>query len=687
MSYTNRLIHETSPYLLQHAHNPVDWYPWGAAAIEKAQSEDKPILVSIGYSSCHWCHVMERESFEDETVASYMNSHFVCIKIDREERPDLDHFFMDALQAISGNGGWPLNMFLTAAGRPFYGGTYFPPRRYANRISWIELLQQIKEAYAGKRSEIEEQAANLLDYLRNSNQPANWKAVQLDATKGTEVDATTIDEIALNALQSADREQGGFGQAPKFPQTFSLQFLLRYGYFTGSADALHHVEKSLLNMIRGGIYDQIGGGFCRYATDAMWLVPHFEKMTYDNALLLMVMTEAFQLTAHPDYQRAVEQTIAFMFREMRSPEGGYYAALDADSEGVEGKFYTWTFNEWRDVLGEDAQLLAELFGITEQGNWEDVNIPHLSKSIDDWAAEKKQDARAVREMVDAAREKLLNHRSMRVRPQTDNKIILGWNAMYNKALSTAAMVFERSDWKAEAIQHMNLLLNVFYDSTVEQWRHTYSSGVAKEFAMLDDLSLLIDALYHLHILSGTTDYLKRAIQVVEFTDRYHGDTEGIYYWFSSSLQGDVLVRKRDIYDGAMPSGNAVMAWNLYRLGILTGRASWRGKAVQMAIGMQNVCKNYPTSFGLWASLLIEIQQSTYEIVVLGDDAPQKARKLMRAYVPNKVMLVSKDIQEGFPLLEGRVPTRESTLFVCKNQTCQPPVQSPEDALKMLLTKS
>lgn len=474
MSYTNRLIHETSPYLLQHAHNPVDWYPWGAAAIEKAQSEDKPILVSIGYSSCHWCHVMERESFEDETVASYMNSHFVCIKIDREERPDLDHFFMDALQAISGNGGWPLNMFLTAAGRPFYGGTYFPPRRYANRISWIELLQQIKEAYAGKRSEIEEQAANLLDYLRNSNQPANWKAVQLDATKGTEVDATTIDEIALNALQSADREQGGFGQAPKFPQTFSLQFLLRYGYFTGSADALHHVEKSLLNMIRGGIYDQIGGGFCRYATDAMWLVPHFEKMTYDNALLLMVMTEAFQLTAHPDYQRAIEQTIAFMFREMRSPEGGYYAALDADSEGVEGKFYTWTFNEWRDVLGEDAQLLAELFGITEQGNWEDVNIPHLSKSIDDWAAEKKKEARAVREMVDAAREKLLNHRSMRVRPQTDNKIILGWNAMYNKALSTAAMVFERSDWKAEAIQHMDLLLNVFYDSTVEQWRHTYS---------------------------------------------------------------------------------------------------------------------------------------------------------------------------------------------------------------------
>lgn len=687
MAHTNRLISETSPYLLQHAHNPVDWFPWGPEALKKAKTEDKPILVSIGYSSCHWCHVMERESFEDEEVASFMNSHFVCIKIDREERPDLDHFFMDALQAISGSGGWPLNMFLTANGHPFYGGTYYPPRRYANRISWIELLQQINEAYKGKKSEIDEQAANLLDYLRNSGQPSNWKSVQLDVGKESTLDADAINQIAQNLLQSADREYGGFGSAPKFPQTFSLQFLLHFGYFTETNAALKHVEKSLFSMMRGGIYDQIGGGFCRYATDNRWLVPHFEKMTYDNALLLNLMTEAYQLTSHPDYQRTVEQTVAFMLREMRSPEGGYYAALDADSDGIEGKFYTWTLKEWREVVDDEAEGLTDLFGITEEGNWEDVNIPHLSMSIEEWAEKKGKATAAIMETVGLACKKLLGHRSTRVRPQTDNKIILAWNALYNKALSKAAIAFDRSDWRAEAIQHMEFLLHVFYDSTSEQWSHTYSSGVSRELAMLDDLSLLVDALYHLHVLSGNTDYLKRAIEVLEYTDRYHGEKEGIYYWYSSSLQGDVLVRKKDVYDGAMPSGNATMAWNLYRLGIISGRKVWKERAEQMAMGMLAVCQRYPTSFGLWASLLLEIQQETYEIVILGDNASEKARTLLRTFAPNKVLLVSKNVLEEFPLLEGKSPTHDSTIFICKNQFCLEPVQSTDSAVKMLLTKS
>ncbi|MBM3444284.1 MAG: thioredoxin domain-containing protein [Bacteroidetes bacterium] len=687
MAHTNRLIHESSPYLLQHAHNPVDWYPWGKEALERAKAHDKPILVSIGYAACHWCHVMERESFEDESVAAFMNQHFICIKIDREERPDLDHFFMDALQAISGNGGWPLNMFLTSGAHPFYGGTYFPPRRYANRISWMEVLQQIKDAYVSRRSEIEEQATNLLEYLRNSNQPANWKSVQFAEADSVSIRESVMHEIAEQLLKSADPRHGGFGHAPKFPQTFSLQYLLRYAYFTGSSEALHHVEFSLLSMMQGGLFDQVGGGWCRYSTDDRWLVPHFEKMTYDNALLLTVMTEAYQVTPRTEYLRAVEQTIAFMYSEMRAPEGGYYAALDADSEGAEGKFYTWSYEEWTSILGADGPDMAELFGITEAGNWEGVNIPYLRMPVQEWAVAKGRSSDAIWKQVDVARQKLMVSRSARKRPLTDDKIILAWNALYNKALSQAAMVFERNDWLEEAIFHMDRLIAVFYDGEQQVWRHTYSSGHAKELAMLDDVSALVDALIHVHVLSGRSDFLTIAQQVVEYADRYHGDTEGMYYWFSSSLQGDVPVRKRDVYDGAMPSGNAVMAWNLYRLGMLCSRPAWKDRGVHMALGMLDVCTKHPTSFGVWSALLLEIQQETYEVVVLGEDAPQKARELMRQFVPNKVVLVAQELLPGYPLLAGRQPTVPSTFFACKNQVCMQPVHSSEQALEMLLTKS
>lgn len=377
MKHSNRLLNESSPYLLQHAHNPVDWFPWGEEALLRARHEGKPILVSIGYAACHWCHVMERESFEDEAIAALMNNHFVCIKIDREERPDLDHFFMDALQATSGNGGWPLNMFLTSEAKPFYGGTYFPPNRLHNRPSWREVLLQIHEAFQNRKQEIEEQANNLVAYLTKSNPMVKFSQ---DFSPSSSFPLDQCQQAFKAIMEIADTRFGGFGKAPKSPQTFTIQYLLRYHYFTGDLKAKMQAILSLTSMFNGGIYDQVGGGFCRYSTDAEWLAPHFEKMTYDNALLLVVLAEAFQTTKEEEFKTVAKQTVEFMNREMLSAENGFYAALDADSEGVEGKYYVWTKAEFDQLLENDAEKMADWFDVTEEGNWEHINI--LRKQID-----------------------------------------------------------------------------------------------------------------------------------------------------------------------------------------------------------------------------------------------------------------------------------------------------------------
>src|SRR5688572_29227428 len=385
--YSNKLSEETSPYLLQHAHNPVDWFPWSEEALQKAKQENKPILISIGYAACHWCHVMERESFEDESTAELMNEHFINIKIDREERPDLDHIYMDAVQAMTGSGGWPLNVFLTPDAKPFFGGTYFPPVRAYNRASWKETLEGVVQAYNERRNEIDAQAENLTAHLIQSNS----FGLQKPGDQPQFFSKEKCDEAFKNIMKNADKEWGGFGKAPKFPQTFSIQFLLRLHYVNsiqlpGSSEssdqggtALRQALLSLDKMIEGGIYDQVGGGFARYSTDTEWLAPHFEKMLYDNALLLSVISEAWQLTKQPQYKRAIEETLVFVEREMTSPENGFYSALDADSEGVEGKYYTWQKQEIEDLLKEDAELFCRFYDITEQGNWDEVNIPRIKQ--------------------------------------------------------------------------------------------------------------------------------------------------------------------------------------------------------------------------------------------------------------------------------------------------------------------
>jgi hypothetical protein len=684
MKHTNKLIHESSPYLLQHAHNPVDWLPWGNEALERAKKEDKLILVSIGYAACHWCHVMEKESFEDEITANFMNEHFICIKIDREERPDLDHFFMDALQAISGNGGWPLNMFLTSDTKPFYGGTYFPPKRAHNMPSWQEVLSQIHQAYQSRRNEIEEQAENLLSYLTKSNQTANFSNTIYAETSLFSMDQC---QKAFEAIMvMSDKVYGGFGKAPKFPQTFAIQYLLRYYHFTGNKDAFQQAELSLKSMICGGIYDQIGGGFCRYSTDATWLAPHFEKMTYDNALLLISLSEAFQLNQDPEYKRVAVQTIDFMKREMMSADFGFFAALDADSEGEEGKYYTWTKQAFEAVLKEDAAVMASWFDITETGNWEGVNIPRTNKGIEEWAQAQGLDTKTAENIVQDSISLLMAERQKRIRPGTDDKIILGWNALFNHSLVKAALAFEMPEWLDLAEQNMHFMLKAFEGTAENQWLHTYKNGVAKYSAFLDDLSYLVQALITLYEPTGNLVYLEKARNILHYIQSNYIDETGVFFYYTPSFQKDLLVRKKDIYDGAMPSGNAMMAWNLYKAGILLGEEEWKRQSAQMLIKVKEGVVKYPNSFGVWANLMLEMVQGTHEVLVLGPKAKEKGMPLLKYYIPNKVLMLAAEINEQYPLMQQKSLTADTLYYVCRDYTCQLPQKDHHEVLLKVLTK-
>ena len=684
MNHTNRLINETSPYLLQHAHNPVDWYAWGDEALQRAKQEDKPILVSIGYAACHWCHVMERESFEDLQTASLMNQYFICIKIDREERPDLDHFFMDALQATSGNGGWPLNMFLTSDGKPFYGGTYFPPQAMHNRISWKELLVQLHGAYQKRRPDIEEQAKNLIEHLQKSNQLKVNKSFELPQEEMFTPQQTQ--KIFNNIMGAADQVEGGFGNAPKFPQTYTIQYLLRYHHFTGNSVALDQAVLSLKKMMRGGIYDQLGGGFCRYSTDAYWLAPHFEKMTYDNALLLLVLAEAFQITADQEYKRVAAETIGFMQRELQAANGGFYAALDADSEGVEGKFYTWNKNEFEQILGEDAAAIAALYDVTEHGNWEEVNILHMQKSIQDWAKDIRLSEKEALALLAEAKAKLMACRCKRVRPATDDKIILGWNALFNQALSKAGQAFGEEEWISMATQNMDFLLSSFENKTNGQLLHTHKAGVSKYPAFLDDVAYLIQALLYLYEPTGVLEYLEKARSLMHYAIEHFSDEEQLFFYYTPGFQSDILVRKKDLYDGAIPSGNSIMAWNLHRLGLLFDQQEWRKRAEMMLETVKDAAVKYPTSYGIWSNLLLEYTQCTHEILVLGPQARQMGNELLSMFVPNKVFMAAPAASLGYPLMDGRLTAPDTLVYICRNYACSLPLASLEEAMLLVLTK-
>ncbi len=685
MPHTNRLAQETSPYLLQHQHNPVDWYPWSEEALQKAKQEDKPILVSIGYSSCHWCHVMERESFEDAATAEIMNRLFVNIKIDREERPDLDHIYMDAVQAMTGSGGWPLNVFLTPDLKPFYGGTYFPPVRAYNRASWKEVLYSVADAFSKRRDEMEEQATNLTAHLQNANAFGTEKILQVQLPVEELFDANSASIICEAILKNADTEWGGFGRAPKFPQTFTIRFLLKHYHFTGNEEALRQACLSLDKMCMGGIYDHIGGGFARYSTDTEWLAPHFEKMLYDNALLVAALSEAYQLTKKELYRQTIIETISFIEREMMSDEGGFYSALDADSEGVEGKFYTWQKAEIEDVLQNDAALFCELFDVTDEGNWEHVTIPRLLLSVEAFANVHHTNIDELRLFMQQCKERLLQVRNKRIRPLLDDKILLSWNALMSTAYSKAFTATGVEVYRKRAVANMEFLLSVFNKDGV--WFHSYKKGALKHTAFLDDYAFLIQALIHLQEITSDTGYLKQARDLTALVQEQFLEPETGYFFYTPEGAHDIIVRKKEVYDGATPSGNAVMAENLYYLGLIFDEKQWQTQSVSMLGALQQAVLRYPVSFGVWAGHLYNLQKGFLEIAIVGAGFEAGRDTINSYYQPNKIIQAAKNGDGEFPVLAGKTTSMKTpNFYLCKNYSCTAPIAEIAEFISILAVR-
>ncbi|MBL7817336.1 MAG: thioredoxin domain-containing protein [Saprospiraceae bacterium] len=707
----NHLIHETSPYLLQHAHNPVDWYAWKPEAFARAKAEDKPILVSIGYSTCHWCHVMERESFENQEVADLMNELFVCIKVDREERPDIDQIYMEACQIITGGGGWPLNCFLLPDGRPYFAGTYYPPQSAYGRPSWTQVLKNLSDAYHLKRDVVEGQANQLTDIIRNSDK--NYVKNSSHTVQGTPfgegghfVDFITesasvfnrdyLDNVYYALRERFDRVEGGWGGAPKFPATMSIQFLLDYYFYTKNTEALEHAELSLQKMIQGGIYDQLGGGFARYATDRAWLIPHFEKMLYDNALLMTVLCDAYKLTKRDIYSETIEETLAFVLRDMRLPDGGFFSAYDADSEGVEGKFYVWQKAEMDAVLGDDSPLFCAFYDITEGGNWEETNILWRAKSYDEFATEKGIETAFLKEKMQKCRQKLFDIREKRVKPGLDDKILLSWNALM---ISAFAKAFEalgtvrQEEYRKVAVESLDFIFKNFKQSEGIGLYHTYKNGQAQYEGFLEDYAYLIEALLNVYGITFDKQYLDQAKMYADYTIENFFDESGNMFYFTSAKQADILLRKKDLYDSATPSGNATMVRNLQRLAHIFDDKKYHELSHRMLLSVADMLERYPSSFSKWAGCALAVVFPPYEIAVVGTDFVQKAKAINALFLPNKILMASVEEDKTLPLLNDRqadtvqrTPSGEggqSRIYVCQNYACKMPVRTIEEMLDIL----
>jgi uncharacterized protein YyaL (SSP411 family) len=674
----NRLALESSPYLQQHAHNPVDWYPWGEEALEKARSENKPILVSIGYSTCHWCHVMERESFEDPQVADFMNEHFVNIKVDREERPDVDQVYMDAVQAMTGSGGWPLNCFLLPDGRPYYGGTYFPPRPAHSRPSWMQVLASMDDAFRNKREVVEGQAEKLMGYLQQDGMvfSVQTPGPAAETEEGQNPYGRTLLEDTYYHLRDRfDRVEGGFGGAPKFPGSMGIEFLLRYHRFTGNTEALEHAELSLAKMIQGGIYDQLGGGFARYATDRAWLVPHFEKMLYDNALLVSVLADAHQLTGKPLYRETIEETLAYVQREMTHPEGGFFSAQDADSEGVEGKFFVWEKKEVEQVLGEDAELFCRFYDVTEEGNWEEHSILHRPFSFEEFSEKNQVPLDELRQKLDRARQKLFAERSLRVAPGLDDKGLLDWNALMVSAFAKAYTALGHEPYRKTAVRALDFLLRA-YRQTPEGLRffHTWKNGRAKTEAFLDDYANLIAALLDVYAIDFDRSRLETARDLsLHVREHFYDEADGFFH-FAPPGQKDLVLRKKDFYDNATPSGNSTMVHNLFRLALYTGnRHRERETALRLLGALREGVKRYPNAFARYASAFFWAAFPAEERAVIGPNAHEQALSLQKTFAPNTVTMASPDADPTWPLLADRPTDGRTVLYICRDYACQAPV--------------
>lgn len=667
----NQLQYETSPYLLQHQHNPVNWYAWKPEVLARAQAEHKPILVSIGYSTCHWCHVMERESFENETVAAVMNEHFICIKVDREERPDVDQIYMEACQAMTGQGGWPLNCFLLPDGRPFFAGTYFPPQAAHGRPSWMQVLERLSHAFHHRYEDVERQAVQLVEILEGSGEQfINRAATELESVQI--LHPVLADNIFYHLKDRFDEVDGGFGGAPKFPGTMNLRYLLHYAHFTNSDAARQHALFSINRMIGGGIYDQLGGGFARYTVDKAWLVPHFEKMLYDNALIISLLTDAYLLTQDSLYRDTIEETLAFIQRSMQSESGGFYAAFDADSEGVEGKFYVWDKAEIMGLLGDEATLFCQYYGVTEAGNWEHKNILWRAQDYATFAEVHGIEETVLRDQLKRNRRTLLEARQDRVPPGLDDKILLDWNALMCSAFAQAALALDSAAYAVVAQENLHFLLTNFVQAD-GHFHHTYKEGKTQYAAFLNDYAYLIAAILDVYALTFDTELLAKAKTITDFVLEHFLDEAAKMFYFTA-VDSELIVRKKEVYDSAVPSGNSTMVRNLQRLGLLLDEERYRTLARQMLQALADTVTRHPSSFGRWAMGMLYEAYPTQEIAIVGKDALKKARSIQRQFVPNYVLMIGADGDERYPLLAGKKVMDKTMIYICENYACQRPVE-------------
>jgi len=688
----NRLANETSPYLLQHKDNPVDWYPWGDEAFAAATLLNKPILLSIGYSACHWCHVMAHESFENESIAAFMNANYVNIKVDREELPDVDSIYMTAVQAMTGSGGWPLTVFITPDGHPFFGGTYFPPEDRHNMPGFPRIIGVISDAYATKRDELLENSQKVVDSIREQSTPRKNEA---------SVDESLIFGSFTQLVGNADLENGGSQGAPKFPQPMVYELLLRYWKRTGSTQVLDIVKLTLEKMAHGGIYDQIGGGFARYSVDEVWLVPHFEKMLYDNAQLVLLYLHAYQATKKPLFKRIVEETLEYVTREMTHAAGGFYSASDADSEGVEGKFFVWTSDEIDSVLSStDAELAKAYWGVSEEGNFEESNILFMPISREEFMSRTAQEPADMIADIERVKAILLEERSKRIAPGIDDKILTSWNALMLKAFAEAGAALENDKWIAVAEKNAHLLLDRVKDDEgrlLHTWKATGDSpktdlvGEARILGYLDDHAYLIDALLTLYEATFDYSYVDEAHRLANQMIERFWDLDWEVFYDTSLEHSKLLVRPRDVLDNAVPSGGSVAAMALLRLSVFTGDNEYAQKAEASIQALIQHMEQAPSAVTSWLSAVDFLRSGSQEVVLIGDQTDavmiEMKRELLKSFSPNTILAgANGGTSDGVksPLLDGREQINgKATAYVCENYACKLPVTSVAELIEQL----
>ncbi|MBL7884860.1 MAG: thioredoxin domain-containing protein [Bacteroidia bacterium] len=667
--YTNLLIHESSPYLLQHAHNPVNWYAWNNKTLEKAKKEDKLILISIGYSACHWCHVMEHQSFEDETVAKLMNDYFICIKIDREERPDIDQVYMLAVQLMTGQGGWPLNCFTLPDGRPIYGGTYFPKNQ------WINILLNLADLYKNEKDKAIDYAnqltegIKLAELVKVNNEKINFSEAMLH-------------ECYNNWKIRFDNEDGGSTKAPKFPLPNNYQFLLQYAFLFNNQEALKHVELTLQKMANGGIYDQIGGGFARYSVDGIWKVPHFEKMLYDNAQLVSLYAQAFQATKNEQYKNVVTETLEFIERELYSIEGAFFSALDADSDDEEGKFYVWKKEELITLLKDKYTVFADYYNINERGYWEHQNYILLKHDSNTEIAKRNNiSEEELKQTIDACKKILLKKREKRTRPGLDDKILTSWNALMLIAYTDAYKTFGKNEYLNIAIKNASFITDKLLQKDGSLF-HSYKNGKASINGFLEDYCFSIEAFIRLYEITYNEAYLNTANTWIQYCIVHFMDESSGMFYFTSTNDDKLITRKMELSDNVIPASNSSIAKSLFILGHYFENNNYIEQSAKMLNNLIDDLKSYGSGYSNWGILLNWFVKPFYEIAIVGKNVNEKSKSIQKHYLPNVIFAGSTN-NSTMPLLKNRWKENDTVIYVCKNKSCLLPVYTNDDALKQL----